>query len=328
MVMYQPEHDTDPKTLLNGETIDLKDGDAEIQAAIDNLFAHRNIAPFIAIRLIQRMVKSNPTMGYIRRVARKFKNNGQGVRGDMKAVIKQVLLDPEAFRGVIVRIRPADGGLYRSVIVRARGTDYSKLREPVIRYTSYLRANRAVSDYANGQMMVLEQSYHWTQEPYRQPSVFSFFLPNYQPPGELIGYPGNPRLATTGVVAPEFQQKTAVSTNRLMNLYAWQTASRYAEFTIGNDVNYRLECRLNFDLSEEDEMNQTREGLEALIDRLDLLHCCGTMPDDYKRKMADTITDQTAWMPNNPDYSLLYGNFRTDGAILTTVLSPFAAVEE
>ena len=327
MQMYQPEHDDDPKTLLGGETIDLDDGDAEIQAAIDNIYAHDNVAPFISLRLIQRLVKSNPTRGYILRVARVFEDNGQGVRGDMKAVVRAILTDGEAFRGITLRIRRANDGVRYVVSARARGTEYGKLREPVIRYTSLLRACRAESDYAGGQMMVMPLDYQWTQEPYKQPTVFSFFLPSYQPPGELIGYQPNSRIPNGNLVAPEFQQKTAVTSNRLMNYYIWNISSRRARFT-GRGELYDLECHLNFNLDEEDDMVGSREGLAAVVDRFDILHACGTVPQDYKNKLVDEVHSDTDWMLRNADFSSLYPEFRTNAALMSTVLSPFAAIEE
>ena len=135
MVMAQHEHDTDPKTLLNGQTIDIDDGDADIAAALDNIFAHENVAPFISYRLIQRFVKSNPSRGYISRVAATFDDNGSGVKGDLKAVLKAILLDPEAWRSLRVQtMRNPD-----RVTVTPRGTEYSRLREPVLQYTAMLR---------------------------------------------------------------------------------------------------------------------------------------------------------------------------------------------
>ena len=93
----------------------------EINAAVNWLFNHPNTAPFISYRLIQRLVKSNPSPAYVGRVAAKFANNGQGVRGDMKAVIKAILLDEEA--------RSAQGYLAESA---------GKLRESFLRYTHLL----------------------------------------------------------------------------------------------------------------------------------------------------------------------------------------------
>ena len=83
--------------------------------ALDALFNHPNVGPFIGRQLIQRLTTSNPSPAYVARVAAVFANNGKGVRGDMAAVVRAILLDAEA------RQQP-DGG-------------FGKLREPILRVT-------------------------------------------------------------------------------------------------------------------------------------------------------------------------------------------------
>ena len=121
MKMVNTWHEGGEKTLLNGFVVpdrSPKDGMADIQDALDNLYNHPNVGPFIAYRLIQRLIRSNPSTEYVGRVASKFNDNGQGVRGDMKAVIKAILLDEEA-RDCAMAEDPFDG----------------MLREPMVRYT-------------------------------------------------------------------------------------------------------------------------------------------------------------------------------------------------
>ncbi len=359
MEMYQPEHDTAPKTLLNGQVVDIDAGNADIAAALDNIFAHNNVAPFISYRLIQRLVKSNPSRAYIRRVARKFEDNGSGVKGDLKAVVKAILLDPEAWRSMMVRtMRNPD-----RVEVIPRGTEYSRLREPVIRYTSLLRGLGAVSDYHNSNiasekwMMVLPQDYNWTQEPYRSPSVFNFYLPSYQPPGELIAFQPSRQIPNGNLVAPEFQQQTAVTSNRLMNRYIWDLSRGSALYTASNP-NYSFSCTLTFDLVADralvNTINLTNKGslsdaawmaiqrseaaqsvLPSLIDKYDLLFCCGTMPQDYKDEMAYVVLKETDWMIGNTgisDNGQMWrdraGEFRVLTSLICILTSPFAAIEE
>ncbi len=95
---------------------------------MDNLFNHPNVGPFLALRLIQRLVTSNPSPAYVGRVASAFNNNGSGVRGDMKAVVKAILLDTEA-RDPAMMDQPAWG----------------RLREPVLRVVNFARAFNAAS---------------------------------------------------------------------------------------------------------------------------------------------------------------------------------------
>lgn len=323
MVMYAPEHDTDPKTLLRGEVVDLDDPDAEIKAAIENLFNHENIAPFIARRLIQRFVKSNPSRAYIRRVARKFENNGQGERGDLKAVIKAVLLDPECWRSVRIRgLRSPN-----RVEVTPRGTEYSRLREPVIRYTSMLRAVNVTSTYHTGRMMVSPQSWNWTQEPYQSPSVFNFWLPDYQPPGELSRHPPSRRIPNGALYAPEFQMKTAVTSNRLVNRYIWDISGQRSRHYLSNS-NYTMDCDLLFDLERQKTYATEDDDMHKLLDEFDLVYCCGSMPQDYKDRIVEVVNDRTQWMKNNAQYRPELENARVESALIAVVTSPFCAVSE
>lgn len=153
--------------------------ESNLDAALDNIFHHPNVGPFIGKQLIQRLVTSNPSPAYVQRVAQVFNNNGSGVRGDMKAVVRAILLDDEARQAV----PPANFG---------------KVREPLLRLTHLLRATDASA--GNGHMEEF-----WTlssdlgQMPMSAPSVFNFFSPRYMPPG---------LLANAGLVAPELQLAT------------------------------------------------------------------------------------------------------------------------
>lgn len=344
MVMAQHEHDTEPKTLLNGQTIDIDDGDADIAAALDNIFAHDNVAPFISYRLIQRFVKSNPSRGYIRRVAMTFDDNGSGVKGDLKAVLKAILLDPEAWRSLRVQtMRNPD-----RVAVTPRGTEYSRLREPVIRYASMLRGLNATTSESDGYVKMLPMDYDWTQAPYKSPTVFNFYLPSYQPAGELIGFQPSRRIPNGNLVAPEFQQKTAVTTNRLINRYQWDLDTGQSRHRASN-ANYNLDCNMVFDLdadralvNDDDLPNgaieAARRGVAAqsdmvtLIDKYDLLFCAGTLPQDFKDELAYRVLDQTDWMigntNGNPQWQTRAGEFRVESTLLVILTSPFAAIEE
>ena len=125
MIFYPQYHSTSQKSFM-GETIPASptvDGPGELKIALDTLFNHPNTGPFVSRQLIQRLVTSNPSPGYVQRVAGVFANNGAGVRGDMAAVVTAILMDPEA-RTASVAEDPA----------------YGKLREPVIRVTHMLRA--------------------------------------------------------------------------------------------------------------------------------------------------------------------------------------------
>ena len=161
--------------------------------ALDTLFQHPNLPPFVSRQLIQRMVSSNPSPTYVGRVAAAFANNGAGVRGDMQAVVKAILLDPEARD-------PAD----------AAGTTFGKLREPVVRFLNWARAYGATSpadSWAIGDLS--DPGAKLGQSPMRSPSVFNFFRPGYVPPTSEI--------AALGLAAPEFQITTESSVAGYVN---------------------------------------------------------------------------------------------------------------
>lgn len=179
MVLWPEFHDTGPKTLLGGVTIPAgQTGDQDLAAALDNIFNHPNVGPFMAIRLIHRLVTSNPSPAYIARVAAVFDNNGAGVRGDLGAVVKAILLDVEA--------RPATP------------TDLDgKIKEPLVRLTQLWRAYDASSN--SGRYPFGFAFFVFGQGPLQAPHVFNFFSPFYAPPGEIQD--GN-------LVAPELEIST------------------------------------------------------------------------------------------------------------------------
>src|SRR5439155_25498101 len=111
-------HDKSAKSLLSGMTLPAGQSiQFDLTGAVHNVFMHHNVGPFIGKQLIQKLVTSDPTPQYVRRVAAVFDNNGQGVRGDMKAVVKAILTDPEA-RGA-VKLDPMYGKLRETVLSMA-----------------------------------------------------------------------------------------------------------------------------------------------------------------------------------------------------------------
>jgi uncharacterized protein (DUF1800 family) len=165
------------------------DGPASLKIALDTLFNHPNTAPFIGKQLIQRLVASNPSPAYVGRVSAAFANNGQGVRGDMKAVLDAVLRDPEARAGSNIT---------------APAPSWGKLREPVLRFSTFARA---FSVKNSGEIWRLpdtsDPATRLGQAPLRSPSVFNFYRPGYTPP--------NTALASNQLLGPEFQITTDTS---------------------------------------------------------------------------------------------------------------------
>jgi uncharacterized protein (DUF1800 family) len=169
MTVRANNHSNNAKTLLNGFVITGKasytaaTATAELDQALDNIFNHPNVGPFICRRLIQRLVTSNPTPGYIYRVSEVFRDNGQGVRGDMKAVVRAILTDYEA--------RTTD-------LLGNEG--YGRLKEPLIRAAQVIRAFHPVSNGTTAQYWRLASTdTEFLQTVYRSPTVFNFFEPDY-----------------------------------------------------------------------------------------------------------------------------------------------------
>jgi Uncharacterized protein conserved in bacteria len=160
---------------------------------LDAIFLHPNVGPFLGKQMIQRLVTSNPSPAYVARVAAAFNDNGKGVRGDMQAVIRAVLLDDEARN---------DNNQYAA--------SFGKLREPALRFVQWARSFRATS--ADGAWNIGDLGDAGTalgQQPLNAPSVFNFFRPGYVPP--------NTAIATQNLAAPEFQIVHETSVAGYMN---------------------------------------------------------------------------------------------------------------
>lgn len=282
MVMYQPQHETVSKTFL-GYTIPAgQPGMTDIQQAVDFLFNHPNTAPFVSYRLIQRLVKSNPSPAYVGRVAAAFENNGQGVRGDMKAVIKAILLDIEA----------------RSAEAMADPT-HGKLREPMLRF----------AHVANAMPLYASRSRYWNNgydfyEATRQhvmysPSVFNFYLPDFRPVGDI---------ASQNLVAPEFKLHNTSSSITYINrvngwvggvwfdqeqqqlnewgslFWSWHGSEQYGEDYV----------RLVFS-----ELEPIAEDSENVINELDRIFTHGQLSDETRQLMRTSLNG-IYWTWGNP----------------------------
>ncbi len=179
MMAYPQYHSTEAKSFL-GVTIPVQataNPAASLKVALDTLAAHPNAGPFISRQLIQRLVTSNPSPAYVKSVAAVFADNGAGVRGDLKAVIKAILVNAGQ---------------------REAPESQVKLREPVLRLSAYLRAFPHQSDTGNWKVGNTDNaSNSLGQTPLRAGSVFNFYRPGYVPPGT--------QAAAAGLVAPEMQ---------------------------------------------------------------------------------------------------------------------------
>ena len=179
LVMTASTHETGTAAFL-GTSVS-GEGVAAIKTALDAIFAHSNLPPFVSKQLIQRLVTSNPSPAYVGRVAAVFADNGKGVRGDMQAVVRAILTDTEARSDAALNAASA-----------------GKLREPVMRLTGWARAFGATSPsraWAIGDTS--STTNRLGQSPGRSQTVFNFFRPGYSPPSTAI--------SAANLVAPEFQ---------------------------------------------------------------------------------------------------------------------------
>jgi uncharacterized protein (DUF1800 family) len=251
MELWEEYHDTGTKQLLNGVVLPAgQSGTQDLADALDNIFNHPNVAPFISIRLIQRLVTSNPSPGYVRRVAEAFNDNGAGVRGDLGAVVKAILLDDEARPAMAMEI---DG----------------KVKEPLLRLTQLWKAYNATS---NSGRFPLNASYIiFGQGPLQSPSVFNFFSPFYAPPGEI---------RDSSLVAPELEIATEYQNTFFTNYMFYQVFA----LNQTNDALADDDVFINF----EEEM-AIADDIDALIDMVANKLLAGEISTTLRQEIAGML---------------------------------------
>jgi uncharacterized protein (DUF1800 family) len=194
MAPYEPNHDQGEKTLFGGLVLPAgQSAERDLNAALANIFEHENIGPFIARSLIQQFVTSNPGPGYVRRVAGVFDNNGAGVRGDLAAVVRTILLDPDA------------------LAVAGRNGGY--LTEPAL-YVA--RLMRLIGGKIEEHPFLSDEAAQMGQKLLYAPSVFSYFSPSYRVPG-------------TPLAGPEFQILTSETSLTRVNYAARLLGGHYGK---------------------------------------------------------------------------------------------------
>ncbi len=263
MRMWEGQHDATAKTLLSypgARKVNLPAGQTGLQDvsdALDNLVEHPSTAPFISRQLIQRLVSSNPSPAYVQRVASVFVNNGRGVRGDLLAVVKAILLDPEA-RGAASITNPRHG----------------KLREPFLRVSHVLRAFRFTATANTTTTFIpFELGFSETtmgQFPLGAPSVFNFYSPDYEPPGPI---------KTAGLVGPEYQILNAVFGITLPNTLNTLITSGTGTFRIT--------------LADQEAM---AGNVDALLDNLNVLLTHGMMSAETRAAIRTAVSGITTAM--------------------------------
>lgn len=261
MVQVGNNHSTVAPTFLRA-TLTNTAAVPELGAALDVLFNHANTAPFICKQLIQRLVTSNPSAAYVRRVATVFVNNGSGVRGDLAAVYAAILRDDEA---------RSPAGL--------SAPEFGKVREPMLRLVQWARTFGSTS--VSGNWKIGDLSNAGTalgQSPLRSGSVFNFFRPGYVPPATAL---------SAGTVAPEFQlineSSVAGYLNYMQNMIGTATTSSRNDIA-GNP--YTTEIGLA--------LSPTPASPSALIARLNLLLTGGQLSDANLNLITTTVGSMAA----------------------------------
>ena len=278
MILVPVNHDTTSKTLLNypGASPVIpagQDADDDLDAALDNIFYHPNTAPFVSKLLIQQMVTSNPTPAYIGRVSAVFRDNGASVRGDLRSVIRAILLDPEA-RGN-VKTDP----------------NYGHLREPVIYLTSILRpfnptANNNITvpgscaGLSDGALNTVTQPLD--QDVWNPPTVFNYY------PMEYI-------IPNTPLAGPEFQifsTGTALKRPNVVNQFAPSNVATSGGVAAVTGTASNAPCGTRIDLARLQSL--ATANVPALVEALnrDLLN--GSMSAPMRTQITNAVNDVTS----------------------------------
>jgi uncharacterized protein (DUF1800 family) len=269
MAAWERHHEKGAKRLLDGFVQPGgRTARADLRVALDQIAAHPNVGPFLCRQLIQRLVTSNPTPAYVYRCGQVFANNGAGVRGDLKAVVRSILTDYEARSGEV-----------------ARQVGFGRLKEPIVRFGGLLRSLEAKTTSRDNRLR-----YYWLdspewglgQNPLRSPTVFNFFEPSYAQPGEVT---------QAGLVSPEF--KIATDTTVLAN----PNFLRGVVFSgwMYDDPDTTLEERLEFPWA-----NWTSLNNGQLLERLNTLFFAGAMSPGTRDILRTALVDPDfVWPPND-----------------------------
>ncbi|MFK7974735.1 MAG: DUF1800 family protein [Halioglobus sp.] len=268
--MFDAFHSAEPKQFL-GTTIPANTGGEEtIELALDAIFAHPNVGPFVGRQLIQRFVTSAPSPAYVQRVAGAFDSGsytlpsgtqvGTGARGDLKAVIAAVLFDEQA----------------RDDAMTLQDERFGKLREPILRFTHWARAFEINSADASNELLLKDTARPdlLGQQAYRSPSVFNFYRPGYIAPGTETG--------DAGLTAPELQITTAssiVGYPNFMTAYALGLSSQAGPGR-NEPQAYQPDYSTQLELAND---------ADALLDNLDTLLTHGALKSESRSRIIEVL---------------------------------------
>jgi uncharacterized protein (DUF1800 family) len=283
---FPSHHSTQEKDFL-GVTIPASgsgDPNGDLKIALDTLFNHPNLPAFFSRQMIQHLVTSNPSPAYVSRVSAVFKDNGQGVRGDLKSVITAILLDPEA----------------RDTATDVTNPQFGKVRESLLRYTGWARAFTAQSRTGSYGIGGTEDPIWGLGEmSLRSPTVFNWFAPGYVPPGTSI--------AQAGLGAPEMQMTNVTTVVGYLN---------YMQGAIGADANNGPDIFSSYAA----EMNLAATP-GPLLDRINLLLMAGEMDSTLYSQILGAVS--AIPIPSGDQNAINAAlAARVDTAIYLTMASP------
>ena len=281
MGMYYDFHDKREKILVDDTVLPANQmGMKDIEDAVFNLYNHPNVGPFISIRLIQHLVKSNPSSQYIFRVAKVFNDDGNGVRGNMQEVVRAILTDPEA-RDCSWMTDPSSGKLIQPV---------QRLTNLFLAFDLNTPSNKIWFKDEGDILAKFEQSF------LASPTVFNFFSPFYAE--EYY-------VAPNGLVSPEFQILNSTSGMYYLNeienslkVRPFKNRTKLTSNGLALELNHSDEPVLDF--SDEIAVYNS-QGLSALIDRLDLLLSRGQLESGVKNIIMNTLNNN---IQNDSNYDV------------------------
>jgi uncharacterized protein (DUF1800 family) len=268
MVPVESEHDTTAKILLNGTTLPAgQSAEDDLKGALDNIFAHPNVGPFVCRQLIQHLVTGNPSAAYVSRVSAVFADNGSGVRGDMKAVLTAILMDQEARAGDTQSGDQAD---------QNPAVDGGHLREPLLWAMNLLRGLNAAQpsptvpypfvNFMSGSLASIGEA------PIAQTSVFNYFPPQYVIPQTTIN-------------APEFDLEN--------------TGSEIPRMSLADRIIHNSASGPTVDLSATSVLGQQAGNPAQLVDYLGMLFMHSQMPTDMRTAIISAVTAIPATDPQS-----------------------------
>ncbi|MEM8711630.1 MAG: DUF1800 domain-containing protein [Planctomycetota bacterium] len=263
MIAWPAFHDAGPKTIVGG--VALPGGavpEEDLRAVLDALAAHPNAGPFLGKQLIQRLVTSNPSPAYVTRITEVWNDDGSGVRGNLEAVVRAILLDPEALEGHVTLPQT-----------------FGKLREPVLKLTGLWRKFRATGEVTLTPLLADE---FFGQRPMGSPSVFNFFRPEY----------ASPSLAAQRLVAPELQIATHSKVTRTSNALTYFIAEGNTDL---------VPATFNEPVMDLGYLKRRAHDVDEMVDLLDIRVLGGTMRAETRAALVLYLESLPYGVPGLPD---------------------------